>query len=265
MTSDLPLSSRYAFALGLVREAGDLAHDYFRRRASLTIKSKGLQDMVSEADLNTELLIRRRLAEAFPEDAFLGEETGFSDLAPEQGLWVVDPIDGTQPFVSGLSSWCVSIAFMIGDALKFGVVYAPVRDELFAGGTGFPATLNGRPVERHAGRAITDGLVGVGYSMRIAPELFLPMFERFLRAGGMFHREGSGALSLCYVAAGRLLGYIEHHINAWDCLGAIAVIRAAGLKTSDFLANDGLRAGNRLIAGSESVYDALEAIYNGPA
>jgi len=91
------------------------------------------------------------------------------------------------------------------------------------------------------------------------------MFERFLRAGGMFHREGSGALSLCYVAAGRLLGYIEHHINAWDCLGAIAVIRAAGLKTSDFLANDGLRAGNRLIAGSESVYDALEAIYNGPA
>lgn len=79
----------------------------------------------------------------------------------------------------------------------------------------------------------------------------------------MFHREGSGALALRDVAAGRLLGYLEPHINSWDCLGAIAVIRAAGLRTSDFLADDGLHKGNSLIAGNERVYPELQAIFNG--
>ncbi|MEO9337662.1 inositol monophosphatase [Mesorhizobium sp. SB112] len=259
--TDTAIAARYDFAISLIREAGDLAHGYFRDRGALTIKSKGLQDVVSEADLNTELLIRERLEKNFPEDAFLGEETGLSEFSTDQGIWVVDPIDGTQPFVSGMSSWCVSIAFVKNNELQFGMVYAPERNELFAGGINFPATLNGAAVERHAGRSIKDGIVGIGYSTRITLDQFLPSFERFLKAGGMFYRDGSGALSLCYVACGRLLGYIEPHINSWDCLGAIAVIRAAGLKTNDFLANDGLRKGNRVIAGNESVYAELEALY----
>jgi len=254
-------SARHAFALELIREAGDLALGYFRRRQSLTIKSKGVQDMASEADLNTEMLIKRRLAHTFPEDAFLGEETGRTALAPGQGLWVVDPIDGTQPFISGMSSWCVSIAFVLDEALKFGMVYAPARDELFAGGEGLPATLNGAPVERHPGRAITDGIVGVGYSPRVTPDQYLPIFGRLLRAGGMFYRDGSGALALCYVACGRLIGYIEAHLNSWDCLGALAVIHAAGLKTNDFFADDGLHVGNPLVVGNDEIYAALEKVY----
>ena len=106
-------------------------------------------------------------------------------------------------------------------------------------------------------------MIGVGYSTRVKPEIFLPIFTRFLDGGGMFYRDGSGALMLCYVAAGRLLGYIEPHINSWDCLGAIAVIRAAGLKTNDFLDNDGLNKGNFLLAGNEAIYDQLEAILKG--
>jgi len=258
------ISSRYAFALELIREAGDLALGYFRRRQTLTIKSKGVQDMASEADVNTELLIKRRLAAAFPQDGFLGEETGKTPLAPGQGLWVVDPIDGTQPFISGMSSWCVSIAFVLGSDLKFGMVYAPARDELFAGGEDFPATVNGAPVDRHPAKAITEGIVGVGYSTRVTPDQYLPIFGRLLKAGGMFYRDGSGALALCYVACGRLIGYIELHINSWDCLGAIAVIHAAGLKSNDFFANDGLHVGNRLVVGNDDVYAALEKVY-GPA
>lgn len=259
--TDTSIADRHEFAVKLIRDAGDLAHGYFKNRDALTIKSKGLQDMASEADLNTELLIRSRLEETFPGDAFLGEETGLSAFAEDQGIWVVDPIDGTQPFISGMSSWCVSIAFVQNNELKFGMVYAPERGELFAGGIEHPATLNGRPVNRHLGRTIKDGIVGVGYSPRVRPDEFLPMFGRFLNRGGMFYRDGSGALTLCYVASGRLLGYIEPHINSWDCLGAIAVIRAAGLKTSDFLANDGLRKGNRVIAGNEEVYAELHDIY----
>ncbi|WP_137929315.1 inositol monophosphatase family protein [Mesorhizobium comanense] len=256
------LKDRYDFALALIREAGDLAHGYFRDRDALTIKSKGLQDMASEADLNTELLIKERLNTSFPQDAFLGEETGISAFAADQGIWVVDPIDGTQPFISGMSSWCVSIAFVRGGELQFGMVYAPARDELFSGGVEFPATLNGVGVQRHPGRTIKDGIVGVGYSPRVTPGEFLPIFERFLNNGGMFYRDGSGALTLCYVACGRLLGYIEPHINSWDCLGAIAVIRAAGLQTNDFLANDGLNKGNRVLAGNETIYAELERIYD---
>lgn len=261
--SQSPNEARYLFGLDLVREAGELAQSYFRSRDALTIKSKGLQDMASEADLNTEILIRDRLAKHFPEDAFLGEETGVSAFAPGQGIWVVDPIDGTQPFISGLSSWCVSIAFVKDNELQFGMVYAPERNELFAGGVGFPATLNGKPVDKHPGQSIREGIVGVGYSTRLPPEKFLPSFSALLHAGGMFYREGSGALTLCYVASGRLLGYIEAHINSWDCLGAIAVIRAAGLKTSDFLANDGLLNGNTVLAGNENVYAQLEALLEG--
>lgn len=255
------LSTRYAFARTLIRDAGELAHSYFRQRSTLHIKSKGLQDMASEADLNTETLIRDRIAASFPDDAFLGEETGISQYAPGQGIWVVDPIDGTQPFISGLSSWCVSIAFVAGGELKFGLVYAPARGELFEGGVDFPATLNGEPIERHPGQSIREGIVGVGYSPRVTPDEFLPIFERLLRAGGMFYREGSGALTLCYVGSGRLLGYIEPHINSWDCLGAIAFIRAAGLQTNDFLANDGLHAGNRVIVGNPTIYAALEHMF----
>lgn len=261
MSQTSPLQPRYDFALALIRDAGQLALGYFKNRDQLTIKSKGLQDMASEADLNTEVLIRDRLKASFPEDAFLGEETGISSFAPGQGIWVVDPIDGTQPFVSGLPSWCVSIAFVKDDVLQFGMVYAPVLDELYAGGIGFPATVNGRPVASHPGTTIRDGLVAVGYSTRVGADVFLPLLDRFLHAGGMFYRDGSGALMLCYVATGRLIGYVEPHINSWDCLGAIAVLNAAGLQTSDFLANDGLNKGNHIIAGKPSVYAELEKLY----
>ena len=89
------------------------------------------------------------------------------------------------------------------------------------------------------------------------------MFGRFIERGGMYYRDGSGALMLCNVAAGRLLGYIEPHINSWDCVGALAVVHAAGLESNDFLANDGLRKGNWLIAGSAEVRAELEAIRTG--
>ena len=258
---DATVTARYNFALELIREAGDLAHGYFKKFETLTIKSKGLQDMASEADLNTELLIKERLQKHYPQDAFLGEETGLTDFEANQGIWVVDPIDGTQPFISGLTSWCVSIAFMKAGKLEFGLVYAPARNELFAGGRDQPATLNGQPLRKHPGKSIKDGIVAMGYSTRIPPEAFLEVFSRFIKAGGMYYRDGSGALNLCYVASGYLLGHLELHINSWDCLGAIAIIQAAGLHVNDFLANDGLRNGNYIIAGNPEVYAELLAIY----
>src|ERR1700704_4319094 len=213
------IEERFKFAHTLVQEAGDLALDYFRRLETLSVHSKGPQDMASEADLNTELLIRNRLKERFPEDAFLGEETGRTEFASGQGIWVVDPIDGTQPFISGLTGWCVSIAFMLDGNLEIGLVCSPARGELFAGQRGAGATLNGQPIRISTATRLTDGIVGVGYSPRVKPDEFFALFSTLLRQGAMFYRDGSGALTLCYVACGRLIGYVEPHINSWDCLG----------------------------------------------
>ena len=252
------IAKRYAFALDLIREAGTHAASFLADRDGLTITAKGVQDMASEADLSTERLIRSRIEAAFPEDAFLGEESGASEIAPGQGIWVVDPIDGTQPYVSGLSTWCVSIGYVQNGKVEFGTVYAPARDQMFAGGKAFPATLNGKPVGRNPSRTIANGLVEVGYSARTDLAVFLPLLTEFLKRDGIFTRGGSGALGLCYVAAGWLVGYVELHINSWDCVGAIGVLDGAGLKTSNFLAGNGLRNGNPLIAGNESIYAELE-------
>ena len=112
---------------------------------------------------------------------------------------------------------------------------------------------------------IDNGVVGLGYSPRVKPEQFLGPAGRLIASGGTFYREGSGALSLCYVACGRLIGYAEAHINSWDCLGALAVIEAAGGQRSDFLANDGLWQGNWLVTAPPGLYPELLAIFKGPA
>src|SRR5689334_734954 len=220
------LAERYEAAREVVLRAGALAADYASRLAELEVRWKGAQDVVTEADLAVELLIKRGLA-GFGSDGFLGEETGAEGLADAEGVWVVDPIDGTQPFVSGMPTWCVSIGYVHHGALQFGFVHNPPLGELFEGGRDRPALLDGRPITPHQGRTLADGVVSVGYSSRIGPDDVLPVLDRLLRQGGTFHRNGSAALSLCYVACGRLLGYVEPHINAWDCAGGLAIIEAA--------------------------------------
>lgn len=265
MTPATDVQARYDAGRGLVQAAGELAASYFARLDDLRVSAKGVQDMVTQADVEVELLLARSLADRFPDDAFLGEETGASGLAGAHGVWVVDPIDGTQPFVSGMASWCVSLAYVQDGVLQFGFVYNPPLDELFEGGLGRPATLNGRPIAPHPGRAVTDGIVAVGYAPRIPVEQILPVLERLLRSGGVYYRNGSGALMLCYAACGRLLGYIEPHLNSWDCLGALAVAQAAGARTNDYLTGDALLNGNRIVVGPPAVYDDLDAILGPPS
>ena len=262
VVSEATLQARFDFAAALIDEAGSLALSFFQRLDTLTVAHKGVQDLASEADLEVEQFIRSRLAARFPEDAFLGEETGRGDVAGSRGIWVVDPIDGTMPFTLGMGAWCVSIGYIHDGRFEMGFVVAPVRDETFIGWQGHGATLNGRAITLSDRTSLDDGIVGVGYSHRVGADDLLPILDPLLRQGAMFYREGSGALALCYLACGRLIGYVENHINAWDCAAALAIIQAAGGRTNDFLAGDGLWRGGPLIAGPMALYDALEALFH---
>ena len=256
---------RFEFAQNLIIEAGDLALQYFASVNELSIMSKGAQDMVSEADIAVEKLIRNRLMAAYPDDGYLGEETGHEAASGDSGIWVVDPIDGTQPFLSGLSTWCISIAYVRSNEVLLGMVNNPAAGELFIGGLGRTAELNGQPIAPRQDASVGDGLTYLGCNPRLRPEQVVPVLDRLLRAGGMFVRNGSGALGLCDVACGRLIGYVEAHINSWDCLGGIAVCRSAGVRVSDYLTADSIFVGGPLVAGLPQVFDQLVVVLGDPS
>ena len=256
---------RLRFACDTAKKAGELALGYFNNLGSLTIQSKGVQDMASEADVNTEVLIREAVAAAYPDDEFLGEESNESfSPDPEKGTWIIDPIDGTQPFVNGIRSWCISIAFYEDNEVKVGVVFDPTSNELFAARSGGGATLNGKPIRVSGATSLGDGLVSVGYSNRVTPEDTLGPLERLMRSNGMYHRSGSGALSLAYVAAGRLIGYFEPHMNSWDFAAGAMLINEAGGRTNDCLPNQKvMMVGGPIIAATDGVFDELMQVIAG--
>jgi len=260
------MDERFDFACRTARDAGALALDYFNDFTSLTVTSKGVQDMASEADINTEALIRKAVTAYFPEDNFLGEESTESFSAkPGAGTWIIDPIDGTQPFVNGIRSWCVAISFVEGTNIRLGVIYDPTSDELFAAQEGKGAALNGNPIQNATATRLSDGLVCVGFSNRVKPEETLEPLGRLMHAEGMYHRNGSGALSLAYVAAGRLIGYFEPHMNSWDFSAGALMVREAGGKTNNCIPDEAtILNGGMMIAACAGVYDTLEAVILGP-
>jgi myo-inositol-1(or 4)-monophosphatase len=258
--ADEALLTRYYASQGVARTAGRIALAYFRDYGRLAVERKGPQDVVSVADREVERAIRRKLAQLFPQDALLGEEGGRVGPADARFLWVVDPIDGTQPFLAGIPAWCVSIAALDRGVPMLGVIYDPNADELFCACAGLGALVDGVPAIASTATSLSTGMVGVGYSTRTPPAPCLAFLEALLTAGGMFVRNGSGALMIAYAATGRLLGYFEAHINAWDCLAGLVLARETGCWTNDFLADEGLARGNLIAIASPGVTDEFRSI-----
>ena len=263
MTSTISdaLASRFQLAQEMAEEAGRLALDYFNKRETLVIETKhDPQDVVSIADRNVETLIRDRVAAAFADDGFLGEEYGLNASASGYS-WVVDPIDGTSPFVNGMPSWCVSIAVLKDGEPVIGVIKAPVLDELYAAAEGQGATLNGKQLVLDPARNIRNAVTGIGANNYVKPQVVAKVVEDLLEAGGTFIRNGSGALMLAYVAAGRLVGYYEPYMHAWDCMGAFCLIREAGGYTYPFpTTGDDLVKGHKVLVAGPGAIDDLKKI-----
>jgi myo-inositol-1(or 4)-monophosphatase len=158
-----------------------------------------------------------------------------------------------------MTSWCVSIAFIRGEEMLIGLVYSPAGNEFFAAQKGKGATRNGKPIHVREAKTLDDGIVSVGYSTRTSPADLISMMTGLLESGGMYHRNGSGALGVCYVGSGALIGYIEHHINAWDCLAGLLIVQEAGGRTNDFIRDNGLHHGGNIIAATPALYDQLKS------
>ena len=255
------LDVRMAAATTVIRAAGELAMSCFQSFSTLTVERKGVQDIVSEADRRVEKLVRARLLAQFPEDGFLGEESGGGEsLGASEYAWIVDPIDGTDCFLRGIGVWCVSIALVRGAEIEFGFVFDPNAGEMFSARRNAGATCNTAPINASTAVSLSEGIVGIGFSHRVTAAPTLAVLSNLLAANGMYQRNGSGALMLAYVASGRYLGYFEAHINSWDCLAGILLVREAGGWTSDFLAGDGLTRGNSLIASAPGTMREMRAI-----
>jgi myo-inositol-1(or 4)-monophosphatase len=254
------LETRFHVACAIAREAGEIAKRRFLDRGSFTVGFKGPQDYLTEVDGEVERLIATRLHRLFPEDAFIGEEGEGRRGAEGAPIWVVDPIDGTANFARGAPHFCVSIASVVGREIEIGVIYDPMMDELFAARRGAGATLNTVEIRASGTTDLKAATIEVGWNMRYGADKFIGLIARIVAAGSGVVRSGSGALGLAYVAAGRRDGYAENHMNAWDCLAAIALVREAGGYVSDFLAGEGLDQGGPILACAPGVKQALLAV-----
>lgn len=253
------LSERMDFAERLCRAAGAVASEYFANRASLEVDQKGAQDWVSEADKEVETFIRQKIEEAWPQDGIVGEEH-----APKPGRsgfdWVIDPIDGTTNFVNGIPLWTIVLAGVAQAQTQIGVIHEPNADETYATRRGHGATLNGRAIRVASGVSLAQGTVSVGTSNRVEAAHVVPVIEALVDREALFHRNASGALSLAYVAAGRLLGYMEEHMNAWDCLAGQLLVSEAGGRIEAQDANEMIHNGGRVIASTGDVFETLVSI-----
>ena len=253
-----PVALRYEAACRIAEEAGALALSYFHRVAALDVELKGAQDFVTEADRGVEAAIRAALLAAFPEDGIVGEED-----APHPGVsgftWVIDPIDGTTNFVHGSTDWVVVLACVRGPHVEIGVIRDAVHDETWRARRGGGAFCGDRPISVRHGRRLDHGSVGLGFSARAPKAGVLRLAESILNAGGVFHRNGSGALSLVYVACGKLIGYVEAHMNAWDCIAGQLLVAEAGGVIEEQDAQAMIREGGRVIAATPEAFADLAA------
>jgi myo-inositol-1(or 4)-monophosphatase len=216
----------------IAREAGALLMDYFRRRVK--IEYKGDADLVTEADRASEKLILERIRAHWPSHEVIGEEGARIETGGDY-RWYVDPLDGTTNFAHSFPVFCVSLGLAFQGQRKAAVLYDPTRDELFAAERGMGATLNGQTIAVSKIAKLSQSLLGTGFPSHKRhknPNIYF-YHQLTLRTHGV-RRAGSAALDLASVACGRLDGFWEFNLNAWDTAAGVLIVEEAGGKVTGF-------------------------------
>jgi myo-inositol-1(or 4)-monophosphatase len=224
------------FAVQIAHDAGLILTERMGRK-SLQVTNKGIIDLVTEADLAAERFIIERIQSHYPRHAILAEESGatVSVERSSEYKWIIDPLDGTTNYAHGYPCFCVSIALERASEVILGVIYDPVRDEMFAAAKGEGATLNGRRIHvsevEDLGRAMV--CTGFPYDVRDRGD-FAHHFAQFIMHAQAIRRDGSAALDLAYVACGRFDGFFEEGLRPWDVAAGVLLVEEAGGRLSHF-------------------------------
>ncbi|GAC1311523.1 MAG: inositol monophosphatase family protein [Vulcanimicrobiaceae bacterium] len=246
-------------AIDTARAAGELL--LARVGLPLETREKGIRgDLVTASDRASEALIVERLRAAFPAASILGEEGGTTDGTSDE-RWIVDPLDGTTNYAHDYPMYCVSIAYERAGELLAGVIYAPALDEMYAARRGGGATLNGRAISVSHAATIAESLVCTGF-MPARYERNGENFARLSRIAQAVRRDGSAALDLAFLAAGRFDAFWEFDLHAWDvAAGAVIIREAGGLVTAIDGGPFGVADGT-LLASGPAVYAEMRAALN---
>jgi myo-inositol-1(or 4)-monophosphatase len=247
-------------AVEAVVHAGDIMMSRFG--TGIRVDKKGTIDLVTEVDVAIERSFREMVGERFPDHAVLGEEMGGSASPPPGPCWVFDPIDGTTNFAHGLPIFCASLALEIDGVAQVAAVYDPTRRELFTAERGSGAFLNGRRLQVSDASALVDAVLVTGfpYDVHQRVDEIVGLFAAFVGQARAVRRLGSAAIDLCYVAAGRMDGFWESDLKAWDIAGGALIVEQAGGRVTDMSGAPFSSRAGRVLASNTLLHDAMLAV-----
>ena len=229
----------------------------------LSIVKKGPMDYVTEVDQKVEKLVFDEIRKYYPEDNFLGEESGH-EINNSETTWVLDPIDGTTNFIHGYPQYCISLACVINGQTKHAVIIDPTRREEFSASKGKGAQLNGERIRVSKRSNLKDALLGnTSHTSESQEYTFdnIASFRALYKYGLTIRRSGCSALDLAYVAAGKLDGFWANGLAIWDVAAGMLIAEEAGALTSDFLGNPDFKDGDHYICATPKCFKPmLEAI-----
>ncbi len=246
-------------AVQAARKAGTLITRMLHRADSIAVSEKSQFDFVTETDKLAELEIIKEIKKNYPDHGIWGEESGRSGNS--KYTWCIDPIDGTSNFMRGLPHCSISIALLEDGVAQHGVVYDPVRDEMFTASRGSGAYMNERRMRVSSRNGMPGALIATGFPFRQRSRLSmqLRMVKALLEDAEDLRRTGSAALDLAYVACGRLDGYFEFGLQPWDMAAGALLVRESGGVCVDFEGEEGWFQSGNVIAGNLKVAAALIA------
>ena len=265
LSDDAPRTARSAprdplfltTAIEAVLRAGDLQMARFG--GDFQIDKKGTIDLVTEVDVAVERMFRALVAERFPDHAVLAEEMGGAATAPAGPCWVFDPIDGTTNFAHGMPIFCSSLALEIDGVAEVGAIYDPTRKELFTAERGGGAFLNGKPLRVSSASRLLDAMLVTGfpYDIHSRVEEIVGLFAAFVGQVRAVRRLGSAAIDLCYVAAGRLDGFWESDLKAWDISAGALIVAEAGGRITNMAGEPFTSRGGTVLAANPHLHAAM--------
>jgi myo-inositol-1(or 4)-monophosphatase len=247
-------------AVKAARKAGGIITRASRDLENVAVTTKRQKDFVTEVDKAAEEAIIAALKTAYPKHAILAEESGAS--GESEYTWVIDPLDGTTNFIHGFPQYAVSIGLLHKGVPAQAVVYDPNRNELFTASKGRGAFLNERRIRVSRRTHLEEALIGTGFPFRDIGRLeeYVRMFRQVTQKTVGIRRPGAAALDLAYVAAGRLDGFWEIGLSAWDMAAGALLITEAGGLISDFDGEDRYLDSGEVVAGAPKVFAQLLAV-----